>query len=158
MLNSAKTAHHTALIARAAEICKSRDVVLTSIRRDVLSLLAQQENGLKAYELLEKIKLQRPNAAPPTVYRALDFLVAQGLVHKLELLSSFVVCRHESHQLPGLFLVCTNCRKVTEWSDASLATRLMDAVSESGHQFNAREVEIATICPQCSQQQGCSSA
>jgi Fur family transcriptional regulator, zinc uptake regulator len=140
---------HADLLARAAAECKSRGVMLSSIRRDVLSLLAQHDNGLKAYDLLEEIKKQRPNATPPTVYRALDFLVAQGFVHKLELLSQFVVCRHTSHDLPGIYMVCSRCRSVSDLRDEHLAQRLAESVGHAGHRLDSPDIEISTVCADC---------
>jgi Fur family zinc uptake transcriptional regulator len=137
------------LLARAAAECKARGVVWSSIRREVLSLLIQHDQGLKAYDLLEEIKKNRSNATPPTVYRALDFLVAQGFVHKLELVSKYVVCRHESHDVPGLFMVCARCRQVSDLEDNALATQLSARVGLAGHRLHSSDIEISTICPAC---------
>jgi Fur family transcriptional regulator, zinc uptake regulator len=147
--NTPMTEQQSDLLARAAAQCKVRGVMLSAIRRDVLSLLAQHDNGLKAYDLLEEIKKQRPNATPPTVYRALDFLVAQGFVHKLELLSQFVVCRHTSHDLPGIYMVCSRCRSVSDLRDEHLAQRLAESVRHAGHQLQSPDIEISTVCPGC---------
>lgn len=143
------TEQQSDLLARAAAQCKVRGVMLSAIRRDVLSLLAQHDNGLKAYDLLEEIKKHRPNATPPTVYRALDFLVAQGFVHKLKLLSQFVVCRHDVHVFPGLYMVCSRCNKVCELGDGMLSSHLADSVHNLGHRLNTMEIEISTICESC---------
>ena len=132
---------------RASERCKARGAQLTPIRRDVLGLLHDTENGLKAYDLLARIKALRTNATPPTVYRALDFLIEQGLVHKIERINQFVVCRHESHQLPGLFMVCRRCGKVSELHDPVLMASLVQRIDDTGHQLACHEVEISTICP-----------
>ena len=136
---------------RASERCKARGAQLTPIRRDVLGLLHDTENGLKAYDLLARIKALRTNATPPTVYRALDFLIEQGLVHKIERINQFVVCRHESHQLPGLFMVCRRCGKVSELHDPVLMASLVQRIDDIGHQLACHEVEISTICPDCRQ-------
>ncbi len=136
---------------RASERCKARGAQLTPIRRDVLGLLHDTENGLKAYDLLARIKALRTNATPPTVYRALDFLIEQGLVHKIERINQFVVCRHESHQLPGLFMVCRRCGKVSELHDPVLMASLVQRIGDAGHQLACHEVEISTICPDCRQ-------
>lgn len=134
---------------RASERCKARGAQLTPIRRDVLGLLHDTENGLKAYDLLARIKALRTNATPPTVYRALDFLIEQGLVHKIERLNQFVACRHESHQLPGLFLVCTGCGSVSELHDHGLIDTVQQQLARVGHRFDCQEIELATRCPDC---------
>lgn len=134
---------------RAASHCAARGARLTPIRRDVLELLLRNENGLKAYDLLANIKQLRSNATPPTVYRALDFLIEQGLVHKIERINQFVACRHESHDLPGLFLVCPRCGKVSELHDPALMQSLAQSVAHAGYALDCHEVEISSICPLC---------
>jgi Fur family zinc uptake transcriptional regulator len=139
-----------AFLDRASERCKASGAQLTPIRRDVLGLLYESENGLKAYDLLAKIKELRSNATPPTVYRALDFLIEQGLVHKIERINQFVVCRHESHCLPNLFLVCPRCGKVSDFHDHDLMKSLLAGLVSAGHRLVSPEVEIGAICPECS--------
>lgn len=143
-------ADNSGYLERASERCKARGTLLTPIRRDVLDLLYETENGLKAYDLLARIKERRSNATPPTVYRALDFLMEQGLVHKIERLNQFVACRHESHQFPGLLMVCRKCGKVSELHDQQLMKTLLHSVKCAGHQLDCQEIEIASICPDCS--------
>ncbi len=138
-----------ALLDRAASSCEAQGARLTPIRRDVLDLLLRNENGLKAYDLLARIKRLRSNATPPTVYRALDFLIEQGLVHKIERINQFVACRHESHHVPGLFLVCPRCGKVSELHDPALMQSLAQSIAQAGHALDCHEVEISSICPLC---------
>ncbi|MBT0962193.1 Fur family transcriptional regulator [Denitromonas iodatirespirans] len=138
-----------AFLNRAAASCEARGARLTPIRRDVLDLLLHNENGLKAYDLLARIKQIRRNATPPTVYRALDFLIEQGLVHKIERINQFVACRHESHRVPGLFLVCPRCGKVSELHDPALMQALAQSIAQAGHALDCHEVEISSVCPMC---------
>lgn len=134
---------------RVAARCKERGASFTQIRRDVLSLLYQHPNGLKAYDLLARVKEARSNATPPTVYRALDFLMEHGLVHKIGRINQFVACRHDSHCLPSLFLLCPRCGKVTEMHDHRLMESLMSTLGASGHALDSPEVEISAVCPDC---------
>lgn len=138
-----------AFLERAESRCREHGAQLTPIRREVLALLLRSENGLKAYDLLAKVKEQRGNATPPTVYRALDFLIEQGLVHKIERLNQFVACRHESHQTPGLFLVCPCCGNVSELHDHALMAALVQRIGQAGRTLDGHEIEIASICPDC---------
>lgn len=138
-----------AFLDRAAARCEAGGARLTPIRRDVLELLLRHENGLKAYDLLSKIKQLRSNATPPTVYRALDFLIEQGLVHKIGRINQFVACRHESHHLPALFLVCPHCGKVSELHAPALMQSLLRNITQAGHTLDCQEVEIPSICPDC---------
>lgn len=133
----------------AANRCKERGASLTAIRRDVLGMLYRSPNGLKAYDLLARVKEQRNNATPPTIYRALDFLIEQGLVHKIGRINQFVACRHDSHCLPSLFLVCPHCGRVSELLDDALMRSLINSLKSAGHALNSPEVEISAVCPAC---------
>lgn len=137
-------------LARASARCESNGALLTDIRRDVLRLLHENENGLKAYDILARIKESRANATPPTVYRALDFLMAQGLVHRIARLNQFVACRHDSHEFPGVFMVCQRCGKVSELHDQPLMKMLSATVQRAGHRLECDEIEIPSVCPDCS--------
>lgn len=88
---------------------EQRGLRLTPLRKEVLELVAAAGKPVKAYDLLDQLRERHGNAAPPTVYRALDFLLEQGFIHKLESINAFVSCHHpaEAHQVP--FLICDVC-------------------------------------------------
>ncbi len=138
---------------RTERECRSRGASLTAIRREVLALLYRSPTGVKAYDLLAQIKQERPGASPPTVYRALDFLIEQGLAHKIGRMNLFVACRHQSHQIPSLFLVCPKCSGVTELQEQSVMRALSASLAEAGHQLESPEVEISALCPKCAAMQ-----
>ena len=140
-----------AFLDRAEAGCRTRGASLTPIRRMVLALLHRNPKGLKAYDLLERIKADKPGASPPTVYRALDFLIEQGLAHKIGRMNLFVACSQLCHQaqIPGLFLVCPRCNGVTELQDEEVIRTLAASLVAAGHQLESQEVEIGAICPQC---------
>ena len=138
---------------RTEHECKTRGASLTAIRREVLGLLYRSPKGVKAYDLLAQIKQERPGASPPTVYRALDFLIEQGLAHKIGRMNLFVACRHNSHQIPSLFLVCPKCSGVTELQEQSVMRALSVSLAEAGHQLESPEVEISALCPKCAMPQ-----
>ena len=133
--------------------CRARGASLTPIRRMVLAMLHRHPRGLKAYDLLERMKVDKPGASPPTVYRALDFLIEQGLAHKIGRMNLFVACSQQCHQeqMPGLFLVCPRCNGVTELQDESVIRALAASLAAAGHQLESQEVEIGAICPRCRQ-------
>ncbi|MEF8712649.1 MAG: transcriptional repressor [Accumulibacter sp.] len=135
---------------QADAACKVRGASLTAIRREVLELLYNSPTGVKAYDLLARIQEARPNASPPTVYRALDFLIEQGLAHKIGRMNLFVACRHASHRIPSLFLVCPKCSGVTELQEQSVMSALSSSLAAAGHRLESPEVEISAICPRCS--------
>ena len=78
------------LLQKAQQLCEQRGVRLTAQRQQVLRLLAEQPGAITAYDLLDRLRAREPQAKPPTVYRALDFLLEQGFVHKVESVNAFV--------------------------------------------------------------------
>ncbi|MBV9654215.1 MAG: transcriptional repressor [Acetobacteraceae bacterium] len=139
-------------LARAERACAARGVRLTANRRDVLALLlAERGRPVPAYTLLDRLRASHPGAVPPTVYRALDFLMAQGLVHKIELLNAYVGCAdgafHDHH--PAQFLICRGCGGVTEVEDDGVAAALDLAARECGFTPAHATVEIEGTCGTC---------
>lgn len=138
------------VIAEVERHCRARGLRLTPTRRRVLELVLDAEGPVKAYDLLDQLKRERPGAAPPTIYRALDFLLENHFIHRLETLNAFVSCVHPEHQHQGHFLICENCQSVTEVHDHRLAKAL--AAVATAHEFAAtRQVlEIYGRCKACS--------
>ena len=97
-------------IAHVEQYCIKRGVRLTLIRRQILELVLAYPNIVKAYEVLEDLKKLRGNAAPPTVYRALDFFVDIGVLHRAESLNGFVFCNHFDEQHTSVILNCRTAR------------------------------------------------
>ena len=108
-------AHCTAdLIARAERTCERRGSKLTGQRREILSSVAQSHSAVGAYDIIERMAEHGPRPAPITVYRALDFLLAHGLVHKIESRNAFVACSHSHEGQPAALLICETCGTVAE--------------------------------------------
>jgi Fur family transcriptional regulator, zinc uptake regulator len=138
------------LLNRAGEICAARGARLTDLRREVLGLILDADGPTGAYELLDRLRGSRGGAAPPTVYRALDFLQEQGLVHKLESRSAFVGCiAEEDHDHAAQFLICRTCGKVTELEDHELAHALEDAAQRLGFRVGKATIEAEGQCAAC---------
>lgn len=143
-----------AALARAADACAQRGAKLTQVRRDVLGLVLDAPGPTGAYELLERLRARRGAAQPPTVYRALDFLLEQGLIHRIERLAAFVGCLdahgHETgHTHAAQFLICRGCGKVTEIEDAALAHALQHAAARAGFAVNRATIEAEGLCADC---------
>jgi Fur family zinc uptake transcriptional regulator len=139
----------TAALSRAEALCAERGVRLTAQRRRVLELVCRAERPVGAYEILDKVR-DNGRAAPPTVYRALDWLLAQGLVHKLETLHAFIGCTHPEHPHASQFLICGGCGCVTELEDSAIACSLKTAAAETGFQPSRPVVEVLGTCSACS--------
>ena len=136
-------------LARAAVVAEHRGARLTELRRQVLSLILQAEGPVTAYQLLDRLKQTRRGAVPPTVYRALDFLLAQRLIHKVERLNAFIACIEGGHPHPAQFLICGECGAVTEIEDSAAAEALEHAAAEQGFHARNTVVEIEGTCAAC---------
>ena len=140
------------LLDRAEALCDQRGVRLTGLRRQVLGLVLDAGGPAGAYELLDRLRERRGAAAPPTVYRALEFLQEQGLVHRVERLSAFVGCVEElghAHDHPAQFLICRECGRVTEIEDHELADALAAAAKRVGFAVGGATVEAEGLCADC---------
>jgi Fur family transcriptional regulator, zinc uptake regulator len=147
--------HRTeAALARAAAACGQRGAKLTDLRRDVLGLVLEAPGPTGAYELLAQLRARRGAAQPPTVYRALDFLLEQGLIHRIERLAAFVGCLDEhahdgGHNHAAQFLICRGCGKVIEIEDAGLAAALAEAAGKAGFSIGRATIEAEGFCAAC---------
>jgi Fur family zinc uptake transcriptional regulator len=135
-------------LARAEKVCQQQKQRFTSIRRRVLELVWRQHKPVGAYEILEL--LQRDGrAAPPTVYRALDFLQQMGLVHRIASLNAFVGCIHPGEQHDGHFLICKSCHALAELNAPEINAAITQSTSASGFQPVRQTIEIMGLCPEC---------
>ena len=139
----------TKVLARADALCRERGVRLTPQRRRVLELVCRAARPIGAYEILDQIR-EGARAAPPTVYRALDFLLEQGLVHKLQSLHAYVGCTHPEHSHMSQFLICADCGAVTELEDEAIAGSLRSVAAETGFEPRRPIVEVIGTCFRCS--------
>ena len=132
-----------------AEACEVRGLRLTPLRLRVLELVAESDKPVKAYDLLDKLKDERAGAAPPTVYRALDFLLENSFIHKLESINAYVSCHHpdEAHQVP--FLICDVCASAVEICDDNVAHLLGEQAREHGFKPRAQTLEVHGVCAEC---------
>lgn len=136
-------------ISAAEETCRQRGGRLTPIRRRVLELVWASHEPVKAYDVLDTLRNERDGAAPPTVYRALDFLQEEGLVHKIESLNAYVGCGKPGHIDAGQFLICADCGEVAELEDPELVRLIREKARQIGFAIEEQVVEIKGRCAQC---------
>ncbi|ARP84054.1 transcriptional repressor [Bordetella genomosp. 8] len=136
----------------AETLCAQRGRRLTPIRRKVLELLLRHGRSLKAYDLLEAMRAVHPGAAPPTVYRALDFLMDEGLIHRLDAVNAWTACHDAGGAPHDLLVVCTSCGAVAEVNDPAMSRQLAERVARTGYALTSHETEIRALCPACQQQ------
>src|SRR6204780_2241942 len=133
-------------IAHAETLCAARAQRLTPIRRQVLEALLASHKPLGAYEIIDPLAGDtRP--APITVYRALDFLRDNGLIHRIESRNAFVACVHNHASAePVVFLICERCGAVGEAASTSVAATLSAAAQAVGFTPKSPVIEIGGIC------------
>lgn len=136
-------------LAAADALCAERGVRLTPLRRRVLELVWQSHSPVKAYDLLDRLRDGSQRAAPPTVYRALEFLLHEGFIHRLESLNAFVGCGDPRHTHAGQFLICRRCQAVAELSDPEITRLIAERADALGFRLGAQTIELDGICPAC---------
>ncbi|SES93567.1 Fur family transcriptional regulator [Oceanicella actignis] len=127
---------------------------LTPARRRVLEILLESHAALGAYEILDRLRAEGRNARPPAAYRALDFLVAQGLVHRIERLNAFVACAFPGRDHAPAFLVCRACRRVAETAAPGAVAELDAAAGRARFALESLSLEAEGLCPECAPRQG----
>lgn len=143
-------------LIQAEKLCQQRGVRLTTQRAQVLRLLADWHGAISAYDLLDRLRATEPQAKPPTVYRALDFLLEQGFIHRVESNNSYVVCHHlEEPAHTSVMLVCDRCAGVTE-KQAKGAEQIIDALAAEAD-FSLRHcvIEVRGLCKACTEVEAC---
>ncbi|MEI5997414.1 transcriptional repressor [Paraburkholderia bengalensis] len=138
-----------AALALAEEYCRERGEKLTPIRRKVLELLLTSGRATKAYSLLDDMRQIHPGSAPPTVYRALDFLLSAGLVHKIESINAFAVCHDLTQCQHGILVVCQQCGNVTELHQPALREALVAQIENAGYRLAGDGIELKGLCSAC---------
>lgn len=146
--------HHVhdadAFVAEVERVCAQRGLRLTPIRANALRLVADARRPIKAYELLDRMKETHDAAAPPTVYRALEFLLEHGFVHKLSSINAFVGCHHpggKQHAVP--FLICDGCHLAMELEDEQIVAALDARARSLGFVPQAQTLEVHGLCAAC---------
>ncbi len=137
-------------VALAESLCGARGARLTPLRRQILELLWESGRPMGAYELIEALKLRDSRTVgPPTVYRALEFLMSQGLVSKIESRNAYVPCAHPERRHDCLFFICSNCGASAELEDLRVEQLLAEDAAVLGYRVTRRVVEVEGACASC---------
>lgn len=138
------------LIEQIEGICSARGVRLTSQRKRVFELICSNSGASSAYELLEQLKESEPQAKPPTVYRALEFLMEQGFIHRVESTNSFIsCCSCNAKQHFFQLLICDKCGDVFELQDDTLISLLASNAEKHGFKLTNQVIETHGTCKTC---------
>ena len=131
-------------------LCAQKGLRLTALRRRVLELVWQSHKPLGAYDILAVLSEQDGRrAAPPTVYRALDFLLDNGLVHRISSLNAFVGCSHPEQPHQGQFLICRQCHAAIELDQDDISAAIVRSAASVGFSVESQTVEIVGLCASC---------
>ena len=136
-------------LARAEEVCRRRGARMTPLRRRVLALVWGSHRAVKAYDILAALDVGHGAVKPPTVYRALDFLMAHGLIHRIDSLNAFVGCPRPERGHNAQFLICGGCGEVSEMDAAAIERAIADRAADAGFALSRKIVELHGTCSQC---------
>ena len=142
------------VLKHAERQCKENSSKLTPKRRKILEELLKSQKALSAYEIADLFQKKSKESIPAmSVYRILDFLEDENLVHKLNLANKYIACSHitcnHSHSIPQ-FLVCRECNKVSEINiDVDTMKIIEKKVRDENFNFSKPQLEMHCICKVC---------
>ncbi len=151
---AAFTAHNHKLccgsvMATADELASSAGLSLTPVRRRTLEILLEEHRAMGAYDVLERLAADGFGKQPPVAYRALDFLVSNGLAHRIRRLNAFTACMSPGKAHAPIFFICSRCDTVAEAPDTGVGAALKSAAKNIGFEIDRANVETIGICPTC---------
>ncbi len=133
----------------ADDLCRQRGLRFTALRQRVLALVWHSHKPVGAYEILAKLGEEGRKAAPPTVYRALEFLIEAGLVHRLDSLNAFIGCTDPERSHAGQFLICRECHTVAELDDRDIDLLVEQKARTAGFVAEHQMLEVQGLCSEC---------
>lgn len=139
-------------LSEAERLCLEKGLRFTPIRRAILKMVWSSHKAVKAYDLLDRLGRESEvgSAKPPTVYRALDFLMQQGFVHKIESLNAYIGCPHPGEDHISQFLICDKCSEVIEVDITGIAGQIKTVSKDNGFTVRAQTIEVHGSCKKCS--------
>ncbi len=136
-------------MARAEAIAADRGLRLTPVRRRVLEILLEEHRALGAYEVLDRLATDGFGNQPPVAYRALDFLVENGLAHRIRRLNAFAACTRPGEAHQPVFLICAGCDAIAEAPGRAARAAMDAAAAELGFTIERTSIEAVGTCPAC---------
>ena len=136
-------------LEQAEALCRDRGARLTPLRRRVLEIIWESRAPLGAYDVLERMNAEGGRNAPPTVYRALDFLLKHGLIHRIESQKAFVGCAMSADAHHALFFICRDCGNVSETHSEAIGAAIEASATRAGFLVETPVMEISGRCQEC---------
>ncbi|WP_425438717.1 transcriptional repressor [Roseinatronobacter thiooxidans] len=143
------TENAQAILDLAEARAKDRNVRLTPVRRRTLEILLQAHGALGAYDVLERLAVEGFGTQPPVAYRALNFLVENGMAHRIRRLNAFTACAHPAEDHRAAFLICEACDSVTEAAAGGVNAALNAAADAVGFALDRATIEAVGLCRAC---------
>ena len=141
---------HNLLIEKIETLCKKRGIKLTTQRRTVLDIMLTANKAMSAYDLLDLLKLSEPQAKPPTIYRALEFLLEQGFIHKVESSNSYIICPHfQDPEHISILFICDKCQQIIEKHSQDIEHQFKQLAQQRDFLIKHSVLEIHGFCQQC---------
>lgn len=138
------------LIDHVQLLTEQRGVRLTPQRRRIYEIILEKNRAISAYDLLDILRQSEPNAKPPTIYRALGFLLIQGFIHKVESTNCYLACNlpgHKEHNTQ--LLLCDACGRVEEYHGDMLSSVLEEKPDQLGFAVTHHVIETHGTCSSC---------
>lgn len=136
-------------LARAKALCAEQGLRLTPLRQRVFRAVLQGHAPVRAYAIIEQMGRERGPVAPPTVYRALEFLCQAGLVHRLESLNAYVGCGGPEHRHRPQLLICRRCGAVAEMTAPAISETVAAEAARLGFAVGDEALEVMGVCAAC---------
>ncbi len=153
-LSESLSAGKQILYKKAQAFCEEKGARFTPLRARIYEILLNEDSSIGAYDLLDKLKRVEDSAKPPTVYRALDFFLELGLVHKVESTNTFKACHHFGCSHPVQFLICDGCGDVQEISSDGVKTTLEAQAMANSFHIISQTIEAHGLCGRCQTTEG----
>jgi len=139
-----------AALAKAKSLCQDKGSRLTPIREATLRLIWQSHRPLGAYSLADQLPaLTGKRVLAPTVYRAIDFLLDMGLIHRISSLNAYIGCPFPDNSHSDIFLICQHCGRAAELASASVQSSIDQTADRADFQVSSRQVEVLGLCHNC---------
>ena len=140
-------------LASAAKICQANDARLTAQRKTILEIILLSTTPIGAYEVLEQLcRSVGKQIVPMTVYRAIDFLIEQRLIHRIASLNAYVACDHPEHSHNSYFFICTGCGQTAELRDKNIEKAIQKEAKRAGFTVGPHLLEVSGLCYYCQDQ------
>ncbi len=150
MVKSLGKADIAKLVKQTEALCRERGIRFTDSRQHVLEIIAASKKPMGAYDILEALGKYIDDPKPPTAYRAIEFLMEQGIIHRIESLNAYVLCGTDHRHAGSQFLICDKCGTVVEAHICHVPEDLARRATEEGFNLSRWDAELHGTCSDCS--------